>query len=90
MALLILKVILFRKKKKVLLNFAFFSFFVYFLPTLINARSLATLSVFEENVIEIIVRASIWFEGLDSVLWQVLIEFLFVVFLLFFFNRIKN
>ena len=50
-----------------------FFFFVYFLPNLISESSNTTLSVFKEGAIEDIFRAKI----------LVLIDFLFVVYLLF-------
>ena len=45
------EVLCFKKKSKLLLNFALFSFFVYLLPSLIKERLHTTLSVFEEGTI---------------------------------------
>ena len=53
------------------------------LPGPINEKPDTTLSVFEEGAIEHILRAKIWLYGFDSVFWQLLIGFLFVVFVLF-------
>ena len=58
--------------------------FVYLLPSLTNKRPNTTLSVFDEGANEYILRAEIWLDGFYSVFWQVSIEFLFVVLLLFF------
>ena len=80
-----LDIILFRKKKiKIITYFCPFLFFVYLLPSLTNKWPKTTLSVFEEGTNEYILRAEKWLDGFDRVFWQVSIEFLFGVFLLFF------
>ena len=68
----------------------YFFFFAVLLPSLIDKRSCNTLSVFEEGVVQHIWRAKGWLYGFESVFGQVLYDFLFVVYLLFFFNRIRN
>ena len=82
MAFMSLEILFLEKKRKVLLNFDLFVF-VYLLPIRINKRS-RNLSVFEKNAIKKILRAKIWLYDFESVFWKVLIEFPFVVFLLFF------
>ena len=77
------EIILFREKDKYYLVLIFF-FFVYLLPDFINERSHNTLSVFEEGAIKHILRAKVWHYGFESVFWQNLTDFLFVVYLLFF------
>ena len=67
----------------------FFSICVYLLPGLIIGRSHATLQLFKKGSIEQNFRAKLWLYGFDSFFWKVLIEFLFVVFLLFFLNLRK-
>ena len=76
------EVILFRKKTT--LNFALF-FFVYLFPGFINKRSHNTVVVFEEGAIEHILRAKVWLHRFERVFWQNLTDFLFAVYLLFFF-----
>ena len=56
--------------------------FCLLLPSLINGRLPNTLSEFKKGTIEHNWRAKVWLYGFDSVFWQVLIELLFVVFLL--------
>ena len=85
-----LDIILFRKKFKIITYFCPFLFFVYLLPSLINKWPNTTLSVFEEVANEYILRAEIWLDGFDRVFWQVSIDFLFVVFLLFFLAAERN
>ena len=77
-------IILIRKKIKIITYFCPFLFLVYFLPSLTHKWPNITLSVFEEGANEYTLRAEIYLDGFDSVFWQVSIEFLFVVFLLFF------
>ena len=72
------------EKKHVLHNFAFFSFFFYLLLIFINKRPHNTFLVFDEGAIEHILGAKVWLYGFQSILWQVFIDFLFVVCLLFF------
>ena len=79
-----LDIVLFRKKIKFITYFCPYLFFVYLLPSLTHKWPNTTLSVFEEGANKYILRAEIWLDGFDSVFWQVSIEFLFVVFLLFF------
>ena len=81
MAFMSLK-IFFRKKIKVLLNFAFFFIFVYLLFSIIYERSHNTVSVLAKSVMEHILME--WLYGFESFFCQVLIDFLFVVYLLFF------
>ena len=78
-----LDIILFRKKIKIITFFCPFLIFVYFLPSLTNKWPNTTVLVFEEGANEYILKAEIWLDGLGSVFWQVSIEFLFIVFLLF-------
>ena len=75
-----LHIILFRKKIKIITYFCPFLFFAYLLPSLTNKWPNTTLSVFEEDANDYILRAEIWLDGFDSLFWQVPIEFLFVVF----------
>ena len=77
-------------EKKVLLYFAFFSFSVYLLASHNKESSQTTILVFKKGAIELILRSKVWFYGFNSFLWQLLLDFLFVVYLLFFFDRIKN
>ena len=84
MSFMTLDIILFRKKIKFITYFCPFLFFVYLLPSLTNQLPHTKLSVFEEGAIEYILSAKIWVDGSESVFLQVSIEFLFVVFLLFF------
>ena len=84
-----LEVILFRKKLKIVTYFCPFLLFAYLLPSPFNERPYNTLSVSEEGKMEYILRAKIWLSCLDSVFWQVLFEFLFVAFLLFFLAALK-
>ena len=74
-----LDIILFRKKIKIITYFCSLLFFVYFLSSLTNEWPDTTLSVFEEGANEYILRAEIWFDGFESVFWQVSIKLLFVV-----------
>ena len=90
MSFMTLDIILFRKKIKTISYFCPFLFFVYVLPSLANKLQQTTLSVFAEGAIENNLRAKIWLDGFDSVFWQVSIEFLFVIFLLFFLAAQKN
>ena len=64
---------------KVLHTFALFSF-VYLLPSLTNGWPHTTLSVFEEDAIEYILRVKKWLDSFDSVFWKLSIEFFVVVF----------
>ena len=57
---------------------------MYLLTSVIEERSHTTLSVFEEGAIEPSLGANLWFYGFESVFWQILFDFLFVVYLLFF------
>ena len=75
-----LDVILFRKMIKIITYFSPFLFFVYLLPSLTNEWPHTALMVFEEGAVEFILRAKMWLDGLNSVFWQVSIEYLFVVF----------
>ena len=77
-----------KKNQKYYLLLPFF-FFVYLLPSFINKRPHNTLLVSEEGAIKHTLRAKFWPYGFDSVFWQVLIEFLFVVFFLFFLAALK-
>ena len=43
-----------------------------------------TVSVFDEGAIEQVLRAKVWLYGFESNFWLVLIDFLFIVYLLFF------
>ena len=52
MAFMTLEVILFRKKSKVLLNFALFFFFVYVLPSLINERPILSYRCLNAGVLK--------------------------------------
>ena len=61
--------------------FAFF-IFIYLLPSFINERLHKTSSVLAESSIEHILMAIVLLYGIESVFCQVLIDFLFVVFLL--------
>ena len=79
-----LDIMLFRKKIKIITYFCPSVFFVHLLPSLTHKWPNTTLLVFEEGANEYILRAEIWLDGFDSVFWQVLIELLFIVFLLFF------
>ena len=72
-----LEAIFFEKKSKVLLSFALF-LFVDFLLSLINERPYTIFLVCEKGAI------NIWNYGFDSDFLEVLIECLFVVFLLLF------
>ena len=72
------------KKIKNYCIFCPFLFFVYLLPSLTNKWPNTTLSVFKEGANKYILMPEIWLDGFDSVFWQVSIEFLFGVFLLFF------
>ena len=85
-----LDIILFRKKKSKLLHTFALRFFVYLLLSLTNEWPHTTLSLFEEDALEYILRAKIWLDGFDNVFWRVSVEFLFVVFLLSFFCRLQN
>ena len=85
-----LDIILFRKKIQNYYIILPFSLFVYLLPSLINKWPQTTLSVYEEGAIEYILRVKIWLEDFDSVFWQVSIEFLFVVFFVVLFSRLKK
>ena len=58
--------------------------FIYMLPSFINERLQNTSSVLAEIAIEHILMAIVWLYGFESVFCQVLIGFLFVVYLLFF------
>ena len=78
------ELIFFSKKKLVLINLAFFSFFVYLLSGFINERSHNTLLVFREGAMELILMAKVRLYGFESVFWQNLTDFLFVVYSLFF------
>ena len=75
--------IFFSKKIKVLLNFAFFSFFIYLLPIFINKRLHNKLSVLAGNAVEHILMAIVWPYVLESIFCRVLIDYLFIVNLLF-------
>ena len=81
MAFMCLKTIFFEKYYLIL---PFLFFFVYLLPTFINERSYNTILVFGEGAIEHILVAKVWLLGFESVFGQVLIDFLFVVYILFF------
>ena len=83
MSFMTLDVILFRKSESITYFFPFL-FFVYLLPRLTNEWPYNTLSVFEKGEIEYTSRANIWLDGFNIFFWQVSIELLFVVFLLFF------
>ena len=83
MARMTSELVLFRKKIKRITYFWPFFYFVYLLPRLINEKPPTTLSVSGEGAIEHFFGAKIWLYGFDSVFWQVLIDFSFVVFLLF-------
>ena len=61
-----------------------FSLFIYLIPSFINERLRNTLSVLAENAIKHILMTIVWLYGFERVLYQVLIDFLFVVYLLFF------
>ena len=63
----------------------FFHFFFILLLCFINERLHKTLSVLAESAIKHILVDIILLYGFESVFCQVLIEFLFVVYLLFFF-----
>ena len=74
-----------------LFNFAFFPFFVYLLTSFIQEKSHNNLSVFEEGAIKHSLGAKLWLYGFtESVFWQVLTDFLFVVYLLFFLQQHKQ
>ena len=81
--------VFFRKKLKCYLILHFF-YFIYLLPNFIIQRLHNTISVLAESAIEYILMAIVWLYGFESVFCQILIDFLFVVFLLFFRCRIKN
>ena len=90
MAFTSLKILFFSKKNK---YYLILPFFVCLLRSFINERSLNIKSVFRKGANEHILRAKIWLYGFESVFWQVLIDFWFVVYLilnrLFVFNRIE-
>ena len=65
--------------------FRVFFFFVHLLPSFTKERVRETLSVLKEGALKHILRAKTWLYCLESVFWKVLIDFLFVVRLLFFF-----
>ena len=69
MAFMTLKIIVFRKIRKVYLFLSLF--FVYFFPILISERLLTTLLVVEEGSIENLLFAKIWLYGLDSAFPQI-------------------
>ena len=85
-----LDIILFRKKIKIIRYFCPFQFFVYMLPSFTKEWPHTTFLVFEKSSSEYILRAEIWLDGFDSVFWQVSFEFLFVVFFVVLFSRLKN
>ena len=62
----------------------FFFIFVYLLPGFVNDRSHNKLLVLLESAIEHIFKVIVRLYGSESVFCQVLIDFLFVVYLLFF------
>ena len=76
--------ILFSKKIKKLLNFAFFFILIYLIPSFFNERLHNKLSMLAESAIEHILMAVVWLYAFESVFRQVLDDFLFVVYLLFF------
>ena len=78
MAFVSLEIFFFRKRKK-LLNFTSFLFFVGLLLGVINERSHNALSVFKEGAREHILRTKVRPYGFENVLWQNLTDFLFVV-----------
>ena len=78
-----LDIILFRKKIKIIRYFCPFLLFVCLVPNLTNKWSNTTISIFEQGANEYILRVEIWLDDFDGVFWQVSIEFLFVVYLLF-------
>ena len=80
----------FEKRNKTFTQFFIFFFFNYLLHSRINERSHTTLSVYEEGAIEHILRAKIWLYDFKSFFWQALIEFLFVVYFLFFLQQQKK
>ena len=73
--------LIFFRKKQVLLDLAFF---VYLLSGFINERSHNKLLVFGEGAMELILMAKVRLYGFESVFWQNLTDFLFVVYSLFF------
>ena len=83
MSFMTLDVILFRKKIKIITYFCP-SLFCLLVPSLTNECPHNTLSLFKEGAIEYVLRAKKWLDVFDSVFWQVSIEFMFSVFLLFF------
>ena len=84
MAFMSLEIFFFRKKNKYYLILPSVFFFVYLLPGFTDKMSHNTLLMFEEGAIEYILRAKVWLYGFESVFWQNLTDFLFVVYLLFF------
>ena len=90
MAAMSMEIILFFSKKKTSLFFQICFFFVDFLPDFITEKSHNTISVFEDGSIKQILRAKVWVYGFKIVFWQNLIDFLFVVYLLFFLYPLKN
>ena len=85
-----LDIILFRKESKLLHSCDLCSFFVYLLPSLTNKWPHTNLSVIEEGAIEYILGAKKWLDGFDIVFWQISFEFLFVVFFVVLFSRLKK
>ena len=87
MSYMSLEINFFRKKKYYIFFYIFF-LFVKLLPSFINEQSHITLLVFDDGAVEHILgygfTDKVWLYGFQSIFWQVLIDFLFVVYLLFF------
>ena len=83
-----LEKILFRKKTSITV-FCFLPL-VYLLPSFINERTHNTLLVVHEGAVKHILRNKWCLYGFENAFWKVLFDFLFVVCLLFFWNRKKN
>ena len=79
----------FSKKYNVLFNSVLFLLFVCLLPRRIKKLH-STLLMFGEGAIKQILMFKNWLYGFESAFWQGLFDFFFFVYLLFFFNHIKN